>query len=186
MANKYVAYLFAKKLGGAFDVGTYTGTDSPVEEKFEPHEPTGDSHALIQQLDLQASCGNGKFHDHVVVKGGLAFKHSTLRSFGVPEDRARIIYANGHSMEPTIYDGRVVLINLDETMLIDNKIFLICDSDGAIYLKRVVREYHAHSGGMTWIMRSDNPNKKDFPDKLFPQDDRTHIIGRAVWNDNLL
>lgn len=99
----------------------------------ETHEPTEDEFAMVQQLDLHASCGNGRFEDHVVVKGGLAFKRSSLRAFGV-----------------------------------------------------LVREYSPQVGGMAWIMRSDNPNKKDFPDKLLPQDDRTTIVGRAVWNDNML
>lgn len=135
---------------------------------------------------MQASCGNGKFEEHTVVKGGPAFKRSSLQRFGVQEDKARIIYAEGTSMEPTIRGGSVVLINLADTQPSDGKVYLVCDPDGANYIKRLVREYNPAAGGMAWVMRSDNPNKNEHPDKLLPEDDRTRIIGRAVWNDNTL
>lgn len=148
--------------------------------------PTEEEYSLVPQLDIAASCGNGRFAEHVVVKGGLAFKKSFLRKFGLSEDNSRVIYADGQSNEPTIIDGCAVLISLNETSPIDGKFFLIVDPDGAVLLKRLVREYNEKSGGMAWVMRSDNPNKKDYPDKLLPDDERTRIIGRAVWNDNVL
>ena len=150
-----------------------------------PH-PTEDEFALVQQLDLSASCGPGRFTEHVVVKGGLAFKRSSLRDLGVQEANARIIYASGDSMEPSISNGRVVLVDTADTKAEDNRVYLICDPDGCILLKRLIREYHPGSGHMRWIMRSDNPNKTHFPDKLLPDDDRTIIVGRAVWTDKML
>lgn len=149
-------------------------------------QPTEDEFALVQQLDLSASCGSGRFTEHVVVKGGLAFKRSSLRDIGVQEEHARVIYATGDSMEPSIGHGRVVLIDTADNKAIDNRVFLICDPDGSILLKRLVREFHPSSGDMRWIMRSDNPNKTQYPDKLLPDDDRTVIVGRAVWTDKML
>jgi len=160
------------------------------DKKTQPNEhlpqPTEDEFALVQQLDLSASCGHGRFTEHVVVKGGLAFKRSSLRDIGIQEDHARVIYATGESMEPSIGHGRVVLIDTADKKASDNKIFLICDPDGSILLKRLVREFHPGSGDMRWIMRSDNPNKTQYPDKLLPDDERTHIVGRAVWTDKML
>lgn len=149
-------------------------------------QPTEEEFALVKQLDLAASCGNGRFSEHVVVKGGLAFKRSSLRDINIKEEHARIIYADGDSMEPSIGHGRVVLIDTNDKRPVDNKIFLICDPDGSILLKRLVREFHPGSGEMRWIMRSDNPNKTQYPDKLLPDDERTHIVGRAVWTDKML
>ncbi len=150
-----------------------------------PH-PSDLEFALVPQLDIAAACGDGRFQDHVVVKGGLAFKRSSLRDFGVPENAARIIYADGGSMRPTIQDGRVVLINTADTTPKDGKIYAICLPDGGLVLKRLVYDYHPNSGGMVWIIRSDNPDKTVFPDKLLPPDDRTMIAGRAVWTDSVL
>lgn len=149
-------------------------------------QPTEEEFAFVPQLDIAAACGNGRFEDHVVVKGGLAFKKSFLREQGVPEHAARIIYAEGGSMSPKIQDGRVVLINTAETSPVDNKIYAVCLPDGGLVLKRLVRDYLPTAGTTVWILRSDNSDKTAFPDKILPPDDRTMIVGRAVWTDNLL
>lgn len=151
-----------------------------------PGYPTDDEFALVPQLDVAASCGDGRFIDHVVVKGGLAFKRSSLRDFGVSESSARIIYASGGSMWPTIQDGCVVLLNTADRSPIEGKVYAICTPDGGLLLKRLIRDYHPSIGAQTWIMRSDNPDKTVHPDKVLPPDDRTMVVGRAVWNDNKL
>lgn len=150
-----------------------------------PH-PTDDDFAMVPQLDIAASCGDGCFHDHVVVKGGLAFKRSSLRDFGVPESAARIIYAKGGSMWPSVKDGCVVLLNTADREPKEGRVFAICTPDGDLVLKRLVWEFHPAMGAQTWIMRSDNPDKTAHPDKILPPDDRTMIAGLAVWNDNRL
>lgn len=151
--------------------------NSPSEEDF----------ALIQELDVRASCGpGGKFHDHVVVTGGLAFKRSFLREMMVGEQHARVIHADGPSMEPTIGHGRVVLINTADTTPQDGRVFLICDEDGGMILKRLVREYEPSLGSTVWKIRSDNPDKRKYPDKFWPEDSRACIVGRAIWHDGIL
>jgi phage repressor protein C with HTH and peptisase S24 domain len=152
----------------------------------EPREPTEDEFALVPQLDISAACGDGRFNDHVVVKGGLAFKKSSLREFGVTEKTARIVFASGGSMSPTIQDGCVVLLNLSDREPKDGKVYAICKPDGGLVLKRLVFEYRPEVGAQVWVMRSDNADKKEHPDKLLPPDDRTMIVGRAIWNDNRL
>lgn len=150
-----------------------------------PH-PTDDEFAMVPQLDIAASCGHGCYVDHVIVKGGLAFKKSSLRDFGVPERAARIIYAKGGSMWPTIKDGCVVLLNTADREPKEGRVFAICTPDGDLVLKRLVWEFHPAMGAQTWLMRSDNPDKTAHPDKILPPDDRTMIAGLAVWNDNRL
>ncbi len=150
------------------------------------HQPSEDEFDLVPQLDLAAACGDGKFADHVVVKGGLAFKKTFMHQFGVTESTGRVIYAQGSSMEPTIGDGRVVLINLADTHPQDGRVFLICDQDGAMILKRLVREYDPTFQQTVWKTRSDNPDKRSFPDKILPDDPRVKIVGRAIWHDGLL
>lgn len=149
--------------------------------------PTEDEFALIAELDVRASCGpGGKFHDHVVVKGGLAFKRTFLREMMVSEQHARVIHADGPSMEPTIGHGRVVLINTADKTPQDGRVFLICDEDGGMILKRLVREYEPAVGATVWKIRSDNPDKRKYPDKIWPEDARACIVGRAIWHDGLL
>ncbi len=167
-------------------LATGKGKRKPIEDEPDLPMPTSDEYAAVQQLDMKASCGSGTFNEHVVVKGELAFKKSFLRKLGVEEKFARAVYAEGDSNDPTIKDGCVVLINTNDNTPIADKFFLICDPDGASYIKRLIREFSEKTGSMAWIMRSDNANKKDYPDKPLPIDDRTTIVGRCVWNDNLL
>lgn len=149
-------------------------------------EPSEAEFALVPQLNIAAACGEGKFVDHMVVKGGLAFKRSSLREFGVTEKTARIIYASGGSMWPTMQDGCVVLIDTADREPREGKVYAVCTPDGGLVLKRLIRDYHPAIGSQVWIMRSDNPDKTTHPDKILPPDDRTMIAGRAIWNDNRL
>jgi phage repressor protein C with HTH and peptisase S24 domain len=153
---------------------------------YGPPSPTEDEFTLVPQLDVSASCGSGAFVDHVVVKGGLAFKKSSLRDFGIPENAARVIYASGGSMEPSIQDGCVVLLNTADNDPREGRVYAICQPDGSLVLKRLIHDYNPATGQHEWIMRSDNPNKTMHPDKRLPPDSRTMIAGRAVWNDNRL
>lgn len=89
-------------------------------------------------------------------------------------------------MEPSIQDGCVVLLNLSDTDPREGRVYAIVQPDGGLVLKRLVRDYLPALGGQGWVMRSDNPDKIKFPDKILPPDDRTVIVGRAVWNDNRL
>ncbi|MEF9340960.1 S24 family peptidase [Ralstonia solanacearum species complex bacterium KE101] len=160
--------------------------DSLHPEIAESRTPKDDEFALVPQLDVEAACGSSRFVDHVVVKGGLAFKRSSLKDFGVTEQTARVIYASGGSMAPTIQDGCVVLLNTADTTAREGKVYAICTPEGGLVLKRLIRDYHPSLGAQAWIMRSDNPDKNTHPDKMLPPDDRTMIVGRAIWNDNKL
>lgn len=167
-------------------------TGYPVPKELGRNEPqpssipTEDEFSLIPQLDMYASCGDGKFVDHVVIKGGLAFKRTFMQQFGLSEEMARVIYASGESMEPTIGNGRVVLINMAERTPQDGRVFLICDQDGGLILKRLIREYDPTIQQTVWKIRSDNPDKRQYPDKYLPDDSRVTIVGRAIWHDGLL
>lgn len=183
----------ARRLADYFDIDAVwleKGTGDPEpENKDSPADlsPSEEDFAMIPQLDVRASCGpGGKFHDHIVVTGGLAFKRTFLGEMLVNEKHARIIHADGPSMEPTIGHGRVVLINTADTTPQDGRVFLICDEDGGMILKRLVREYEPSIGATVWKIRSDNPDKRKYPDKFWPEDSRACIVGRAIWHDGLL
>lgn len=175
----------ARKIEDAEGLGLGWFDDASDEEPTSDI-PTDDDFAMVPQLDISAACGSGRWEDHVVVKGGLAFKRSSLRDFGVPESAARIIYASGGSMEPTISDGCVVLLNTSDTSPREGRVYAICQPDGSLVLKRLVMDYIPSLAAQGWVMRSDNADKHKHPDKILPPDNRTMIVGRAVWNDNRL
>ena len=157
---------------GEMDAAAQTG-----EADAAPGAPSEKDYALIPQYTAKGSAGNGHLNEHVEVKGGLAFKRDWLARLGVKEHRCSVIYAQGVSMEPTLGDGEVVLLDHDDTEPRDGKIYLLQRGDGELIIKRLVKQM---SG---WAIRSDNEDKRRFPDEAISADSLSsiQIVGRVVW-----
>ncbi len=134
---------------------------------------------IIDQYTAAGSAGNGHMNDHVEVNGGLAFKRSWLHRMGANPDDLHVIYAKGMSMEPTIADGDVVLMDESQVEPRNGKIYVIRRPDGELLIKRLV-----HSVTGRWIIRSDNDDKRQYPDEELDADTLTHltILGRVIWH----
>ena len=142
-----------------------------------PGAPSEKDYALIPQYTAKGSAGNGHLNEHVEVKGGLAFKRDWLARLGVKEQRCSVIYAQGSSMEPSIGDGEVVLLDHDATEPRDGKVYVLQRADGEIIIKRLIKQM---SG---WVIRSDNEDKRRYPDEPISADNLQHVevVGRVVW-----
>jgi phage repressor protein C with HTH and peptisase S24 domain len=138
---------------------------------------TDEDFAMLRRLDVKASAGNGNLVFYESEKGRLAFRRDFLRTAGVKEDEAVVIYADGQSMEPTIPDGAVLLVDTARTELANNDIYVI-RLDSEILVKRLRKEI---GGGV--LIVSDNPDKHKYPDILVSPDKEDHlsIIGRVFW-----
>lgn len=147
------------------------------------HSPSDDEYAMVPQYTAKASAGNGQFNDHVEVNGGLVFKRAWLARLGLRERTLHVIYVHGCSMEPTISDGDVVLIDESQIEPKDGRIYAILKADGEVIIKRLVESF---TGG--WLVRSDNADKRAFPDQPVSDSDIEHIqiIGRVVWHGGAL
>ena len=142
-----------------------------------PGAPSEKDYALIPQYTAKGSAGNGHLNEHVEVKGGLAFKRDWLARLGVKEHRCSVIYAQGTSMEPSIGDGEVVLLDHDDTEPRDGKVYVLQRPDGEIIIKRLIKQMAG------WVIRSDNEDKRRYPDEPISADSLQHIevVGRVVW-----
>ena len=99
----------------------------------------------------------------------LSFRTEWIRSKGNPEYMT-VIRAFGDSMDPTITDGSVVLIDEGRRQFVKNKIYYL-RYNGQMYIKRLVeRDGHL-------AIASDND-----PNVLLVSDaDDFEIIGRCIW-----
>ena len=122
-------------------------------------------------------------NDHVEVKGGLVFKRAWLTRMSLKERNLHVIYVEGHSMEPTISDGDVLLFDESQTAPKDGRIYVLCKPDGQLIIKRLIQSI---TGG--WIIRSDNEDKRTYPDQPVADSEIEHvsIVGRAVWHGGAL
>ncbi len=82
---------------------------------------------------------------------------------------------NGASMEPTLFDGDLVVINTAQTEPRDGRAFAL-NYEGMLSIKRLVRD-----AGEWWI-RSDNPDKRHWPDKRCH--DGVTTIGEVVYRQS--
>ncbi|GHC19293.1 Phage repressor protein C, contains Cro/C1-type HTH and peptisase s24 domains [Aidingimonas halophila] len=133
---------------------------------------------VINQYSAAGSAGNGHMNDHVEVNAGLAFKLAYLRKRGLSPHCLHVIYVYESSMETTISDGDVVLMDESQAEPMNNKIFVIRQDDGELLIKRFIKSLTGR-----WIIRSDNEDKRRFPDFELTQDDMAQltILGRVVW-----
>lgn len=147
------------------------------------YSPSATDYALVPQYTASGAAGNGQLNDHVEVKGGLVFKRDWLARMGLRERHLHVIYVQGHSMEPTISDGDVVLLDETQTTPRDRRIYAIRKPDGELIIKRLIQSI---TGG--WVIRSDNEDKREYPDQPISDTDieQIHIVGRVVWHGGAL
>jgi phage repressor protein C with HTH and peptisase S24 domain len=147
------------------------------------YTPSAQDYALVPQYTAHGAAGNGQLNDHVEVKGGLVFKRAWLTRMSLRERSLHVIYVQGHSMEPTVCDGDVVLLDESQTAPRDGRIYAIRKHDGELIIKRLIQSL---TGG--WLIRSDNEDKRAYPDQPVSDTDleQLSIVGRVVWHGGAL
>ncbi len=132
-------------------------------------------YTLLPRYDVTASAGGGSLIDGEHIKDKLSFNTKWLDRLGLNLSNAALLNANGDSMEPTIKDGSVLLIKLNETEIKDGSIYVIQIS-GQTFVKRLKRDLR----GIKII--SDNPNyEQQFLTYAELEDNPMTIAGRVIW-----
>jgi phage repressor protein C with HTH and peptisase S24 domain len=168
--------IFEKKYGPVFEMARKAAEmQAAVDATFGPQ------YIQIPVYDAFLAAGDGHLNDTDAVTGSIAFRQDWLNDMGLSHDSAVIATASGDSMEPTIHNGDMLLIDLDRTSVSararaagdtrPSGIYAVLD-DGAARVKRV--ELAAPG---TLALLSDNPI---FPAEFRPSSSVT-IIGRVVW-----
>jgi len=139
-------------------------------------------YVMIPKYDVVGSCGDGIDVNEVNIVDGMPMPVAWLRAQNLPEAHLlAVIQASGDSMQPTIEDGQILMVNTVDIEPKSTKIYLIC-IDGKLFIKRLI---YTPSG---WIMRSDNPNRNIYPDFVIEaeQFNNIDIQGRVVWQSGML
>lgn len=136
-------------------------------------EAIDDDFADVPRIDTCAAAGDGCELCLEEEVGSLKFRRDFLRSIGVSESNATVITVRGASMEPTIADGAMLLVNRANREPHPGAIYVFHVRGNGLVVKRVVKK------GEHWMARSDNDDRQAFPD--FGFDEGATLIGRAVW-----
>lgn len=160
-----------QKLAEVLDLEFYVG---PHRQTFDPNELDldGEAFAAVDVYKAEASAGGGLLNPEEDPIGTLAFKQTWLASQRINPARAKILRVKGDSMEPTIIDGAIVLV--DEQRMDPPGVFAVVE-DGELRIKRL-----EPLGDQGLAVLSDNPHHRaDF--RYGAEMNRLRIIGRVVW-----
>jgi phage repressor protein C with HTH and peptisase S24 domain len=128
---------------------------------------------LIPVYDVAASAGDGAIVDAEPVVAHMALSRDYLRSeIGSAAKNLKVIKVQGHSMEPTLNHGDLVMIDVTKRDLNFDGLFVVRFGD-ALQVKRIGR---SPTRGQVELI-SDNPayGRRDWAvDDLDP-------IGRVLW-----
>lgn len=131
----------------------------------------------VRRVRFKLTAGVGGYAIESADEDGppIVFRRDWFELHGYQPDRLLAARVNGSSMEPTLYEGDIAVINTAQTTPKDGRAFAI-NYEGVMSIKRLVRD------AGEWLLRSDNPDKRHFADK------RTHdgvsIIGEVVYRQS--
>ncbi|QND45240.1 helix-turn-helix transcriptional regulator (plasmid) [Rhizobium lusitanum] len=133
-----------------------------------------DDFAFIQRLDVQASAGSGAITINEDAVELLAFQSDWLKSRHINPTSARVLTAKGDSMEPTIRDGDILLVDTSITSVRDNAIYIVVYG-GHVLVKRVNLR---RNGSLVLISDNDRHAPEEVPESEVLD---LHIAGRVMW-----
>ena len=133
----------------------------------ETTRPPGAQPVSVRRL--QAAAGSGAMDLDEEVKTYAYFREEWLKRRGLVAEKCSIISVMGESMEPTLPDGCVVLLDHNRRSRRKGKIFVVRTEDGLV-VKRAGKD-----PGGRWQLLSDHPA---WPPQPWA---RAMVIGEVKW-----
>ncbi|MGH6627632.1 MAG: S24 family peptidase [Burkholderiaceae bacterium] len=137
--------------------------------------PEAQEFVQVQHANVAVSAGHGAVVYEDGRKSSLSFRRDYLRGQGVSEKNAVVVDVKGHSMEPLIDDGSVLLVNRAHRQITSGLVYAF-RLDGELFVKKL---FKVEDG---YLAQSENPDKDEYPD--MPINAKTgdfEMIGRAIW-----
>jgi phage repressor protein C with HTH and peptisase S24 domain len=130
----------------------------------------GSEYALVPVIEGYISAGAGLYPvEHSEIK--LAFRKDWISRYG-DYKKMSLIYVKGDSMEPTIYDGDIVLVNHNVTHISKNGAIYAIVIDNLIMIKRLQK-----IGNNKVLVISDNQKYPAYETK----ESELNINGQVIW-----
>lgn len=127
-------------------------------------------YVLIPVVEGHISAGAGVYPiEHSEIK--LAFRKDWIKRYG-DYRKMSLIYVKGDSMEPTIYDGDIILVNHNITTIAKNGAIYAIVIDGLIMIKRLQK-----IGKNKVLVISDNTKYPAYESK----EEDLNINGQVIW-----
>jgi len=150
-------------------------TAQPILAWDSPDDLPENDYVLVQRVRVKPAAGEGTVVFEEEQGPPLAFSTRWIKRLGLKRKDLYVVEAQGDSMEPTIVDGDVIMMDAGSTRVIDGSIYVLRYADEL----KVKRLYQRYDGSL--IIRSDNANK--YPEETVPPStgNQVDVLGRVVW-----
>lgn len=122
--------------------------------------------AGVSGYAVEPEAGNGK---------PIFFRKDWFAANGYEPSRLFAVLVSGQSMETSLWDGDLVVINTADTKPHDGDVYAI-NYEGELVIKRMRRDFGQ------WLATSDNPDQRRYAPKRCTED--VKIIGRVVYKQS--
>lgn len=174
------AVLIAQALSLSTDqlLGLTPEMQIPGSSRVQAVERGDPAFAHIKKVKLRLSAGVTGFQaDPEFDSGGtVALDPRWITRHGYSPDRLIAIKIRGESMEPTLYEDDLVILNTADTVMVDGSVYAF-NYEGQAVVKRLSRD------AGEWWLTSDNPDQRKYHRKLCRGGDCL-IIGRVVRKES--
>ena len=151
------------------------GDTRPIVTWETPDDLSDHDYVLVNRVDVRPSAGEGALVFQEEEGPPLAFSAQWIKERGLKRRNLLTVKAQGDSMEPTIYDGDVIMLDSGFEQVVDGQVYVLRYGDDL----KVKRLFQRYDGSL--IIRSDNEQK--YPPETVPAEanGRVAVIGRVVW-----
>ncbi|MFT4013007.1 MAG: S24 family peptidase [Paracoccus sp. (in: a-proteobacteria)] len=167
--NVQKAEQIASALGMEFYIGPPREIGSVVTTEI-----SGTNYVAIPRFDAHLSAGSGIENGEAPAIGSIAFRRDWVERENLSASQTIAVSVRGDSMEPTLSDGDLVLIDQRKRTPTGRRIYALIGPEGEALVKRL--EYLP--GAL--LLHSDNASH---PTQIItPADaERVKILGEVVW-----
>ena len=162
------------KVSDLTDPEALAGPKIPAKILEFPASLTPDVLPVPLREEVRAAAESGAIIDNEAIMGYLPFRRDWLAKHGLKPKQCSVIEVFGHSMEPTLQNGAMILVDHQRVRRLQNRIFVLWADDGVI-VKRLAHDNHH------WQLLSDNAHYKPLP---WPEE--ATVIGQVMWTGRTL
>lgn len=152
------------------------GQSVPIKDiAGQDYSLSAQSYVQIPRYEVAASAGGGAIVQSEQIVDFIGFKEEWVRnSLGTSAQNLALISVKGDSMDPTLSDGDLVLVDTTSRSIEANAIYVI-QFWGSLLVKRVQRKMDG-----TVVIRCDN---SIYEPEIVTGDlvEQLNVIGRVVW-----
>lgn len=172
--NPYPEEIKGPNVDGNIEALRKNWKSRPRIEAFHPEDDLPDDIVLVPESRIEFSGGNGRMNYELVEdQEPASYRRSWFQKYGLKPDRVRRFRVTGDSMEPLLYARDTILVNLDETQVIDGRLYALRYGD------QLRVKYLSKRLDGTLVLRSVNPAYKDEEVPAELANEHITIIGRV-------